>query len=47
MQHLVLSPGVPALAETYLMGMMQTALTHGPAQAPQFQPADAQETHED
>jgi AcrR family transcriptional regulator len=34
MQHLVVSPGVPAQAEPYLMGMIQTALTHGPAQAP-------------
>jgi len=33
MQHLVLSPGVPAQAEPYLMGMMHTALTHGPTQA--------------
>jgi hypothetical protein len=34
MQHLVLSPSVPALAEPYLMGMIHTALAHGPAQAP-------------
>lgn len=34
MQHMVLSPGVAALAEPYMMGMVQTALTHGPAQAP-------------
>ena len=47
MQHLVLSPGVPALAEAFLMGMMQTALTHGPAQAPQAQPSDAKASHED
>lgn len=33
MQHLALSPGVSAMAETYLMGMMHTALTHGPGQA--------------
>jgi AcrR family transcriptional regulator len=33
MQHLVLTPGVPAQAEPYLMGMMHTALTQGPAQA--------------
>jgi AcrR family transcriptional regulator len=47
MQHLVLSPGVPALAEAFLMGMMQTALTHGPAQFPQAQPSDAKAGHED
>jgi AcrR family transcriptional regulator len=35
MQHLVLSPGVPALAQPYLMGMVQSALTHGPVQASQ------------
>jgi len=33
MQHLVLTPGVPGQAEPYLMGMMHTALTHGPTQA--------------
>ncbi len=33
MQHLVLSPGVPAQAEPFLMGMMHTALTQGPTQA--------------
>jgi len=33
MQHLVLTPGVPAQAEPYLMGMMHTALTQGPTQA--------------
>ncbi len=33
MQHLVLTPGVPAQAEPYLMGMMHTALTQGPMQA--------------
>ena len=33
MQHLVLSPGVSAMAEPYLMGMLHTALTHGPTQA--------------
>ena len=47
MQHLVLSPGVPALAEPFLMGMMQTALTHGPAHVPQVQPFDAKASHED
>lgn len=47
MQHLVLSPGVPALAEAFLMGMMQTALTHGPAQVSQAQPSDAKAGHED
>ena len=34
MQHLVFSPGVPALAQPYLMGMVYSALMHGPAQAP-------------
>ena len=45
MQHLVLSPSVPALAEPYLMGMIHTALTHGPAQAtaPQAPPQDGHE----
>jgi AcrR family transcriptional regulator len=45
MQHLVLSPSVPALAEPYLMGMIHTALTHGPAQAtaPQATPQDGHE----
>ena len=45
MQHLVLSPSVPALAEPYLMGMIHTALTHGPAQAlaPQISPQDSHE----
>ena len=33
MQHLVLTPGVPAQSEPYLMGMMHTALTQGPTQA--------------
>lgn len=33
MQHLVLTPGVPAQAEPYLMGMMHTALTQGPTQS--------------
>jgi AcrR family transcriptional regulator len=48
MQHLVLSPGVPAQAEPYLMGMMHTALTQGPTQA-QAQPSTSitrQKTHE-
>jgi AcrR family transcriptional regulator len=31
MQHLVLSPGVSTMAEPYLMGIVHTALTHGPA----------------
>jgi hypothetical protein len=31
MQHLVLSPGVSTAAEPYLMGMVHTALSHGPA----------------
>jgi len=35
MQHLALSPGVSAMAEPYLMGMMYTALTHGPTHASQ------------
>jgi len=39
MQHLVLSPGVSEMAEPYLMGMMRTALTHGPAQVSQAAPA--------
>ena len=39
MQHLVLSPGVSEMAEPYLMGMMKTALTHGPAQVSQAAPA--------
>ncbi len=50
MQHLVLTPGVPAQAEPYLMGMMHTALTQGPAQAPaqvsKAPSAPAQKTHE-
>jgi len=33
MQHLALSPGVSAMAEPYLMGMLHTALSHGPTQA--------------
>lgn len=33
MQHLVLSPGVSAMAQPYLMGMLHTALTHGPTLA--------------
>ncbi|WP_353237934.1 TetR/AcrR family transcriptional regulator [Limnohabitans sp.] len=41
MQHLVLSPGVSEMAEPYLMGMMKTALTHGPAQLSQAAPASA------
>ena len=45
MQHLVVSPGVPAQAEPYLMGMIQTALTHGPAQAP-AQQVTPQDSHE-
>ncbi len=40
MQHLVLTPGVPAQAEPYLMGMVHTALTQGPTQA-QASPAPA------
>ena len=44
MQHLALSPGVSAMAETYLMGMIQTALRLGPAKAPQILPATPQET---
>jgi AcrR family transcriptional regulator len=47
MQHLVLSPGVSAMAEPYLMGMMQTALTHGPAQASRATPASPKGSHED
>jgi AcrR family transcriptional regulator len=35
MQHLALSPGVSAMAETCLMGMMHTALTHDPTLASQ------------
>jgi hypothetical protein len=50
MQHLLLTPGVPAQAEPYLMGMMHTALTQGPAQAPaqasKAPSAPAQKTHE-
>jgi hypothetical protein len=50
MQHLVLTPGVPAQAESYLMGMMHTALTQGPtqalAQANKAPSAPAQKTHE-
>jgi AcrR family transcriptional regulator len=30
MHHLMLSPGVSEMAEPYLMGMVHTALTHGP-----------------
>jgi AcrR family transcriptional regulator len=37
MQHLVLSPEVPALAQPFLMGMVHTALTNGPTQAPAAQ----------
>ena len=47
-QHLVLTPGVPAQAEPYLMGMMHTALTQGPTQA-QASPAPsapAKKSHE-
>ena len=33
LQHLVLTPGVPAQAEHYLMGMVHTTLTQGSAQA--------------
>jgi hypothetical protein len=49
MQHLVLTPGVPAQAEPYLMGMIHTALTqgspHGKAQANPPPSAPAQKTH--
>lgn len=34
MQHLVFSPGVPALAQPYLLAMVHSALTHGPVQDP-------------
>jgi hypothetical protein len=43
MQHLVLSPSVPAMAEPYLMDMVYSALTHGPAQAPQVTPQETDE----
>jgi hypothetical protein len=48
MQHLLLTPGVPAQAEPYLMGMMHTALTQGPAQAQVSPPptAPAKKTNE-
>lgn len=46
MQHLVLSPSVPALAEPYMMGMIKTALTHGPAKTP-APPTPLKDTHED
>jgi AcrR family transcriptional regulator len=50
MQHLVLTPGVPAQAEPYLMGMVHTALTQGPtpakAQARPAPSAPTQKTHE-
>jgi hypothetical protein len=32
--HLVFSPGVPALAQPHLLGMVHSVLTHGPAQDP-------------
>ena len=46
MHHLMLSPGVSEMAEPYLMGMMKTALTHGPAQASPASPASAKDRHE-
>jgi hypothetical protein len=50
MQHLVLTPGVPAQAEPYLMGMIHTALTQGSpqgkAQANPPPSAPAKKTHE-
>jgi hypothetical protein len=50
MQHLVLTPGVPAQAEPYLMGMIHTALTYGAAQgqaqANTAHSAPAKKTHE-
>jgi len=46
MQHLALSPGVSAMAEPFLMGMVHTALTHGPTQDHQASPASPKDTHE-
>ena len=46
MQHLVLSPGVPAQAERYLMGMVHTALTHGPTPASHASPNHTKAPHE-
>jgi hypothetical protein len=47
MQHLALSPGVAAMAEPYLMGMMHTALTHGPTQASQTASASHKDGDDD
>ena len=47
MHHLMLSPGVSEMAEPYLMGMMKTALTHGPAKVSQAIPASLKAAHED